>query len=97
MKLPEIDLYLIAPEIVLCVAGLLVLLVDAFSPRESRKSGIGVLSLAGIVVAGAYTICQMGTARSGFGGMVLADGFSLFFKLTFLIIAFLTVSSPPSA
>jgi NADH-quinone oxidoreductase subunit N len=91
MKLPEIDLYLIAPEIALCLAGLLVLLVDAFSAKESRKQGIGILSLAGIVVAGAYTICQMGSARAGFGGMVLADGFALFFKLTFLIIAFLTV------
>ena len=37
MKIPEIDLYLIAPEIIITVFGFLVLLVDVFSPKEERK------------------------------------------------------------
>jgi len=42
MKLPEIDLYLIAPEILITVFGFLVLLIDVFSPKESGKKNLGI-------------------------------------------------------
>lgn len=91
MKIPEIDLSLIAPEIIITVFGFLVLLVDVFLPKEGRKEYLGLLSLIGIVLALGYTFPQMGTVRSGFAGMFVSDGYALFFKLTFLIIAILTV------
>jgi len=91
MKLPEIDLYLIAPEIILTAFGFLVLLVDVFSPKTERKGYLGILSLIGIVMAFFYTLPLMGTGKSGFEGMFVADGFSLFLKIIFLIIAFITL------
>ncbi|MEW6375165.1 MAG: NADH-quinone oxidoreductase subunit N [Thermodesulfobacteriota bacterium] len=91
MKLPEIDLYLIAPEIIITAFGFLVLLLDVFSSREGRKGYLGVLSLIGIVLAFFYTLPLMGSVRSGFEGMFLSDGYSLFFKIVFMIIAFLTI------
>jgi len=91
MKLPEIDLYLIAPEIIITVFGFLVLLVDVFSPKGEKKGYLGILSLIGIILAGVYTVPQMGGVQSGFGGMFISDGFAQFFKITFMIIAFLTV------
>jgi NADH-quinone oxidoreductase subunit N len=91
MKIPEIDLYLIAPEIIITVFGFLVLLVDVFLPKEERKSYLGIISLIGIVVAFLFTLPQMGSVKSGFEGMFISDGYALFFKITFLIIAFLTV------
>jgi NADH-quinone oxidoreductase subunit N len=91
MKLPEIDLYLIAPEIIITAFGFLVLLLDVFSPREGRKGYLGVLSLIGIVLAFFYTLPLMGSVKSGFEGMFLSDGYSLFFKIVFMIIAFLTI------
>src|SRR5512136_591871 len=91
MKIPEIDLYLIAPEIIITVFGFLVLLVDVFLPKEERKGYLGIISLIGIVVAFLFTLPQMGSVKSGFEGMFISDGFALFFKITFLIIAFLTV------
>ena len=51
MKIPEIDLYLIAPEIIITAFGFLVLLVDVFLPKEERKGYLGIISLIGIVVA----------------------------------------------
>jgi NADH:ubiquinone oxidoreductase subunit 2 (subunit N) len=68
MKLPEIDLYLIAPEIVITIFGFLVLMVDVFSPKKERKGYLGVISLAGIVIAGLYTLPLMGSISSGFEG-----------------------------
>ena len=91
MKLPEIDLYLIAPEIVITAFGFLVLLIDVFSPKKENKGYLGIISLVGIVIAFLYTLPLVGSAQSGFGGMFTSDGYALFFKITFMIIAFLTV------
>ena len=91
MKLPEIDLYLIAPEIVITAFGFLVLLLDVFLPKGERKGYLGVISLIGIVFAGLYTFPQMMAPRSGYEGMFISDGYALFFKIIFLVIAFLTV------
>ena len=91
MKIPEIDLFLIAPEIVITIFGFLVLLVDVFLPKKENKDYLGVISLIGIFIAFLYTLPQIGSVKSGFGGMFISDGFALFFKVTFLIIAFLTV------
>lgn len=91
MKLPEIDLYLIAPEMIIAAFGFLVLLLDVFLTKGEKKGYLGVISLIGIILAGLYTLPQMGSVKSGFEGMFISDGYALFFKLTFLIIAFLTV------
>ena len=91
MKIPEIDLYLIAPEIIISAFGFLVLLVDVFSHRVGRKNHLGIISLIGIVIAFFYTLPQIGSVKSGFEGMFISDGYALFFKILFLIIAFLTV------
>jgi NADH-quinone oxidoreductase subunit N len=91
MKIPEIDLYLIAPELIITAFGFLVLLIDVFSPKGERKTYLGILTLIGIVVAFIYTVPQLPFLKTGFEGMFVSDGYALFFKITFLIIAFLTV------
>ena len=91
MKLPEIDLYLIAPEIVITLFGFLVLLIDVFSSKVEKKGYLGVLSLIGVVIAFFYTLPLVGSAKTGFEGMFTSDGFAIFFKITFLIVAFLTL------
>ena len=91
MKIPEIDLYLIAPEIVITAFGFLVLLVDVFLPKKERKGYLGILSLIGLVIAFLFTLPLAGSAKIGFERMFTSDGFAVFFKITFLIIAFLTV------
>ena len=91
MKIPEIDLLLVAPEIIVTAFGFLVLLLDVLFPKGERKGYLGVISLIGILFAGFYTVPQIGSVRSGFEGMFISDGYAVFFKLTFLIIAFLTI------
>ncbi len=91
MKLPDIDLYLIAPELILTVFGFLVLLVDVFAPKGEKKGYLGVLSLIGVAMAFFYTLPLVGTGKMGFVEMFAADGFAVFFKITILIIAFLTL------
>ena len=47
MKIPEIDLFLIAPEIVITAFGCLVILLDVFLPKEEKKAYLGVISSSG--------------------------------------------------
>jgi NADH-quinone oxidoreductase subunit N len=94
MKLPEIDLYLITPEIVITAFGFLVLMIDVFSPKkEEGKKDLGYFSLLGVILAFVFVLLQTlgGSAISGYAGMFISDGFALFFKIIFLIIAFLTI------
>ena len=91
MKIPEIDLYLIAPEIIISAFGFLVLMIDVFSPKGERKGYLGVFCLIGVILSFLFTLSQMGFVKSGFEGMYVSDGYALFFKLIFLIIAFLTI------
>ncbi len=91
MKLPEINLYLIAPEIIVAAFGLLVLMIDVFWPKEQDKKNLGSFCLIGIILAFLFALSQIGYVKSGYEGMFVSDGYSLFFKITFLIIAGLTV------
>lgn len=89
MKLPEIDLHLITPEIVIVVCGFLVLLCEVFLPKLENKKFLGILSIIGIIISFFFTLNLIGLNVSGFEGMISVDGFSIFFKITFLIITFL--------
>src|SRR3972149_27400 len=93
MRLPEIGLYLIAPEIIITAFGFLVLLLDVFSPKGGGKKNLGYFSLIGVILAFVFVLSQSlaGGVKSGYEGMFISDGFALFFKIIFLIIAFLTL------
>jgi len=93
MKLPEIDLTLIAPELVVTACGFLVLLLGVFLPGERKKGLLGVISLIGVAAAFFFTLplFSSGSALTGFEGMFASDGIALFFKILFFIVAFLTI------
>jgi NADH-quinone oxidoreductase subunit N len=91
IAVPQINFGIIAPELILSAFALAVLLLGVFYPRAGRSDHLGYVSLAGIVVAFFYTIPLIGTSQYAFNNMIAADGFGTFFKVTFLIIALLTV------
>ncbi len=91
MKIPEINLFLIAPEIIITVFGLAVLIIDVFTPKKVMKKNLGLFTLIGVILAFLFTVTQKGLVKYGFEGMLALDGYAFFFKITFLIIAFLTI------
>lgn len=91
MKPPEINVTAIAPEIVMTLSALVVLLLEVFLKRREKRGYLGVLSAIGVVVAFFFTLPLMGAEMSAFGGMFTNDGYGLFFKVIFLLIAFLTL------
>ncbi|MGZ8842111.1 MAG: NADH-quinone oxidoreductase subunit N [Pyrinomonadaceae bacterium] len=90
---PDVNLTLIAPELIVGIAGVLIMLVDAFSHRGQRWL-TGSLSLLALVAAGVTSI-WLWTAwpaqRAAFNGMIVLDELRLSFTLIFLLVAFLTI------
>lgn len=77
------DLWAISPTLVLVGWACILLLVDLFIPHD-RKAWTAILAVAGLIAAIVVTISQSGQTRSGFNGMVVADGFATFLTLLFL-------------
>src|SRR5467141_646556 len=90
---PDINLTLIAPELIIGVAGVIVMMVDAFARRGQRwlTGGLSILALLG---AGAASI-WLGTGSTGvhsaFNGMIVLDELRTSFTLIFVIVSILTV------
>ncbi len=90
---PDINLTLIAPELIVGIAGVVIMMVDAFSPRGQRWL-TGVLSLVSLIAAGVASIwlaVAWPGARTAFNGMIVLDELRLSFTLIFLLVSILTI------
>src|SRR3954467_11421245 len=91
--MPIVNWSLIAPEVIVCIAAVVVMLVDAFA-RPTQRWITGSISLAGLIIAAAATVSLWinGTASSdAFNGMIVLDELRLGFTLIFLLVAALTL------
>lgn len=79
----------IAPQVILALFGLIVLIVDLFSHQE--RDNLSALGLVGIGLAALTTLGLWGKAGTVFGGMLVIDTFGTFFTLLFLGVAFFTL------
>src|SRR5437773_6128251 len=90
---PDISWSLIGPELIVGVAGVVVMMVDAFGRRGQRWL-TGALSIAALVAAAVASV-WLGTASSAphdaFNGMIVLDELRLSFTLIFLIVSILTI------
>ena len=90
---PDINLTLIAPELIIGIAGVVIMMVDAFSPRGQRWL-TGVLSLVSLIAAGAALVwlaVAWPGATTAFNGMIVLDELRLSFTLIFLLVSILTI------
>src|ERR1044072_7032476 len=91
--MPIINWSLIAPEVIVCLTAILVMLVDAFA-RPTQRWLTGGISLAGIIAGAISTIWlwSTGTASSdAFNCMIVLDELRLGFTLVFLLVSGLTL------
>ena len=79
----------IAPEIILTVTALLVLVADLVT-KGRNSDRMGYLTLAGLVVTGWWVIGRYDMPRETAFGMVIADQFGNFFKL-FTVLSLIVV------
>ena len=79
----------LAPEILLTIWAMALLLAEAFLSLSPRA--ISRLALAGIAVTAVVTLCFDATPISFWGGLCLWDGAAKFFHLFFLAVAALVI------
>ncbi len=86
----------LAPELVLTGTALVLMLFDALRPSEDQRPVVAI-SLVGIAGAAAASVylwswtTKPGRPLTVLGGMVAADHFAVFLRLTLLGVAFLAV------
>ena len=90
IEIPSLNLVALAPQFVIIVAALVVLLADLFRSEE-QKNLPAWLSLAGVIVSAAVLFVTWGSEASSFQNMAAADGYSQFFNLIFLTTAGLSI------
>lgn len=89
----DVNWWLIAPEAIVCVAALVVMLVDAFADQKQRWLTASI-SLIGLIAAAVVSIWLWNSWRGpteAFRGMIVLDELRLGFTLIFLFVSALTV------
>jgi NADH-quinone oxidoreductase subunit N len=84
-----VDLRLLMPELVLAVGACVVLIADLLMPDGVSRRPLMWLSLLGLAIAGALS-------ATSFGGFLVVDQFSIYFKFIFLIAAALVLLASAS-
>ena len=85
-----VDVIRVLPEAVLAFFAALVMVLEPFVSEE-RKTLLGWLALAGVIVSGGALVVTSLSPGPAFNGSVSADRFSFYFIFLFLLIAALTL------
>ncbi|MDT7808251.1 MAG: NADH-quinone oxidoreductase subunit [Acidobacteriota bacterium] len=93
---PDVNIWILLPELILSVAGVVVMLIDAFTRRAGQRWVTGALALGGLGAAAVATVWLWGAGdawagASAYNGMVVLDPMRLSFTLVFIIVSALTV------
>ena len=91
--MPVINWSLIAPELFVCAAAVLVMVVDAFV-RPTQRWITGGIALAGLILGGVASVCLWVNgipSADAFNGMIVLDELRLGFTLVFLLVSALTL------
>lgn len=92
MQLSElkIDYFSISPEIITAVAGIVLMMVDAFAKKGMRRAG-PILSLLALCLAlVSIILLWQEPSSTSFSGMIVTDHLRLYFSLVILLCGILT-------
>jgi NADH-quinone oxidoreductase subunit N len=78
------------PEIVLTLAGTLLMVLEPLTPAQAKRS-LGVIAMAALVFALGSAWIGAGIPGTAFGGLVVVDGFGTFFKVLVILIGIFTL------
>ncbi|VAX26168.1 NADH-ubiquinone oxidoreductase chain N [hydrothermal vent metagenome] len=90
LKIPDIALGAIVPEITLTVVACILLMLEVFASKKG-KDMLAYVALGGVLVAAILTHNLNGQSFGAFSGLYAVDNFSTFFKLVMLLATGLTI------
>ena len=91
MFAPLDDIYRLAPELLLCAFGVLVMLVDPFLPRRRRGGISAFIALLGAGLALASVRFPAAHPGTAFSGLMRIDSFSIFLHIVVGAVAVLVI------
>ncbi len=89
---PDANVLAILPEVIVAVAGTIVMLFDSFFPKQRVVTG--AISLVGLVLAAIvlFTMWTDGAATAlAWNGMIANDNLRLSFSFVFLFVSAVTI------
>src|SRR5271165_57804 len=90
---PAEDYLRILPEIIMTIAGTLIMILQVLLPEEKPKSSLGHLSLIAFLAALVGALYSSNFQGTGFSGMIVIDGYATFFRLLVIGVGILSVLS----
>jgi len=90
---PQANLSVIMPEMIVAIAGIIVMVYDSLVPRQ-RTTTLAI-SLAGLAISG-FALASMwasgdGSTTAAWGGMIAHDGLRYSFSFVFLFVSAMTI------
>jgi NADH-quinone oxidoreductase subunit N len=88
---PGVNVTIILPELIVALAGVVVMLYDSFFPKQ--RSVTGAISLIGLTIAGVLLATMWGSDQpaTAWNGMIAHDNLRLSFSFVFLFVSAMTV------
>ncbi len=88
---PNADISAVLPEMILAVAGTIVMFYDSFAPKQRYVTG--AISLVGLVASAIvlYTMWGNPSQSNAWGGMIANDGLRMSFSFVFLFVTAITI------
>ncbi len=90
---PNSNISIILPEVIVAVAGIIVMLYDTFFPKQ--RTATGIISISGLALAGIVLYTMWGNdyaaPTNAWNGMIANDNLRLGFSFVFLLVSALTV------
>jgi NADH-quinone oxidoreductase subunit N len=90
MSVQAINIARLAPEVVLCIFGIIVMLVDPFVDKAGKKA-LGWLAFFGTLVALASVGWVVRSPGYAYSNLISSDAFSIFVHVIVIIAAALTI------
>src|SRR6266511_4234376 len=90
---PDVNLWVILPELIICAVGVLVMLVDAFAKPTQRwiTGGLCLLGLSAAAVSSGWLWLFWRGASQAFSCVIVLDELRLGFTFVFLVVSALTI------
>ncbi len=88
---PDTNVSIILPEVIIAIAGIIVMVYDSYFPRQRSVSG--AISLVGIIAAGVVMGVMWGSngPATAWNGMIAFDSLRLSFSFVFLFVSAITI------
>jgi NADH-quinone oxidoreductase subunit N len=88
---PNVNIISILPEVIVAIAGIIVMVYDSFVPRQRVVTG--VISTAGLIAAtiALFWVGSSEVSANAWNGMIAFDGLRFSFSFVFLLVSALTI------